>query len=53
MMVCGFHHREFERHDWRPIMLRGVPHWIPPAYIDAEQKPQRNLSHHPELLVSL
>lgn len=41
-LVCGFHHREFERGGWRCQMVDGQPQWIPPAWIDPTQAPRRN-----------
>jgi hypothetical protein len=31
-------------------MINGIPHWIPPAYRDPEQKPIRNTLHDPHPL---
>ena len=45
-LVGSFHHREFERRGWQVIMSDGVPHWLPPAWIDPERRPRRNTSHH-------
>jgi hypothetical protein len=28
-------------------MISGIPHWIPPAFIDPQRKPMRNTAHHP------
>ncbi|HEU5267601.1 MAG TPA: DUF222 domain-containing protein, partial [Jatrophihabitans sp.] len=44
-MVCGFHHRTFERLGWTCIMQDGRPAWIPPPHIDPQQKPMRNHLH--------
>ncbi len=41
-LVCGFHHREFQRRGWLSVMLDGLPYWIPPAWLDPEQRPRRN-----------
>lgn len=41
-LVCGFHHREFDKRGWRVVMHQGIPIWIPPAWINPEQTPQRN-----------
>ena len=48
-LVCGFHHREFGRRGWLGIMVDGRPHWVPPAWIDPDQKPIRNTTHDPPL----
>jgi len=50
-LVCGFHHREFERRGWAVRMSSGRPHWIPPPHVDPDQRPRRNRVHHlPELI---
>lgn len=41
-LVCGYHHREFERGGWSCQMSDGRPHWIPPAWIDPARAPRRN-----------
>lgn len=48
-LVCGFHHREFAKRGWTCQMLDGVPHWIPPAFLDPHQTPRRNTSHDTQL----
>lgn len=46
VLVCGFHHREFERRGWTVRIRAGVPEWIPPPWLDPEQRPRRNTGHH-------
>ncbi|MBV9823037.1 MAG: DUF222 domain-containing protein [Actinobacteria bacterium] len=41
-LVCGFHHREFDRGGWACRMVAGQPHWIPPAWVDPARTPRRN-----------
>jgi Domain of unknown function (DUF222)/HNH endonuclease len=41
-LVCGHHHREFDRAGWRCHMTNGHPHWTPPTWIDPTQTPRRN-----------
>jgi len=41
-LVCGYHHREFDRAGWSCQMTDGRPHWIPPAWIDPTRTPQHN-----------
>lgn len=41
-LVCGYHHREFEKRGWRVVMALGLPTWIPPAWLDPEQRPMVN-----------
>ena len=45
-LVCGFHHREFERVGWRCDIYDRVPWWTPPAWIDPTRTPRRNHTHH-------
>jgi Domain of unknown function (DUF222)/HNH endonuclease len=42
--LCGYHHRLIHRNDW--IVRMGVdrrPEFIPPAYLDRERRPRRNV----------
>ena len=32
-------------HGWQPVMINGLPHWIPPKWIDPAQTPRRNTLH--------
>ncbi|MFV0532478.1 MAG: DUF222 domain-containing protein [Cumulibacter sp.] len=41
-LVCGHHHREFERSGWRVDMNDGLPWWTPPQWVDPEQRPKLN-----------
>lgn len=45
-LVCGADHRRFEGRGWDCRMIGEIPHWIPPAWIDPEQRPLRNYTHH-------
>ncbi|HYI57869.1 MAG TPA: DUF222 domain-containing protein, partial [Microlunatus sp.] len=43
-LVCGFHHRHFAQRGWRcQINTDGLPVWIPPKWIDPQQRP---IMHH-------
>ncbi len=44
-LACDSHHRDYEALGWQSIMIDGVPHWIPPAWIDPRQIPVRNTAH--------
>lgn len=44
-LLCGHHHREHGNLGWRCRMIDGIPHWIPPRWIDPEQTPRRNHMH--------
>jgi Domain of unknown function (DUF222) len=46
-LLCGFHHREFTSRGWAVVMIEGHPWWIPPKWIDPEQRPIRNSMHRP------
>jgi len=61
-LLCGYHHREFERRGWECLMMDGgppasegvaggggVPHWRPPKWIEPDRTPRRNTAHHTEL----
>jgi hypothetical protein len=52
-LVCGFHHREHAKRGWAVYMVDGLPEWIPPRWIDPQQTPRRNITHHPPLLFPL
>lgn len=41
-LVCGYHHREFDRMGWSCRMIDGQPHWAPPVWIDPTRTPRRN-----------
>jgi hypothetical protein len=44
-LACGYHNNEAPRQDWYAVMINGIPHWVPPAHIDPDRKPQRNRVH--------
>ena len=39
MLACGYHHAEFEARGWESVMIGGLPHWRPPAWINPDRKP--------------
>jgi hypothetical protein len=41
-LLCDFHHDRFDRQGWQIVMRGGVPWFVPPAWLDAEQKPLSN-----------
>jgi hypothetical protein len=44
VLLCGFHHRFSHDGDWEiRFGPDGLPRFIPPAYIDSERRPRRNL----------
>ncbi|PRZ44143.1 uncharacterized protein DUF222 [Antricoccus suffuscus] len=38
-LACGYHHREFEDRGWESVMVDGLPHWRPPAWIEPTRTP--------------
>jgi hypothetical protein len=45
VLLCDFHHRQIHHGDWKVRMNNGIPEFIPPKYVDFEQKPIRNTYH--------
>jgi len=45
-LVCGFHHREHRKRGWTSQMTDGIPYWRPPRWLDPNQTPRRNTTHH-------
>ena len=46
VLLCRYHHRSFEKAGWTVRMSRAqVPEWIPPRFVDPEQRPRRNTAH--------
>jgi hypothetical protein len=47
VLLCGYHHRLIHHSEWRVRInpKDGLPEFIPPAYIDADQRPRRNRYH--------
>ena len=41
-LVCGHHHREFERSGWSVQIVDGLPWWSPPAWQDPDRTPLLN-----------
>jgi len=45
-LVCAFHHRLLHHSDWRVRLASdGRPEFIPPATVDPQRRPRRNLYH--------
>jgi hypothetical protein len=42
VLLCDHHHDRIDSSGWRITMQAGVPWFIPPRWIDAEQRPRRN-----------
>jgi hypothetical protein len=47
VLLCGYHHRLIHHSDWQVKInpKDGLPDFIPPAYIDQDQRPRRNRYH--------
>jgi Domain of unknown function (DUF222) len=39
-LLCSFHHRLIHHGDWQVTMINGRPWFIPPTWLDPEQKPR-------------
>jgi hypothetical protein len=44
-LLCDYHHRQLHHSDWSMRMVDGVPEFIPPKWLDQEQKPIHNTAH--------
>ena len=44
-LACGYCHRERIHEGWSTTMRNGIPHWVPPVWIDPDQTPVRNTIH--------
>ncbi|WP_433508349.1 HNH endonuclease signature motif containing protein [Pseudonocardia halophobica] len=40
LMLCKAHHRQIHSTDWVVRLRDGIPEFIPPAWIDPEQRPR-------------
>ncbi|GIJ44278.1 HNH endonuclease [Virgisporangium aliadipatigenens] len=46
VLLCGYHHRLIHRRTWHVrIAADGLPEFVPPAYIDPQRQPRRNIYH--------
>jgi hypothetical protein len=45
-LLCGGHHLQVEQAHYTLVMLDGIPHVIPPTWIDPQQTPVRNTYWH-------
>ena len=41
-LLCGHHHDRVHRDGWTIVMIDGRPWFIPPAWLDPEQRPRQN-----------
>jgi hypothetical protein len=42
-LLCDYHHDRIDTGGWQITMRDGVPWFIPPAWLDPRQEPQRNV----------
>ncbi len=49
-LLCGHHHRSFEKTGWTCQIHNGLPYWTPPPWQDPDQTPRRNTAQHHHLL---
>jgi hypothetical protein len=49
-LLCGYHHREYEKRGWRCQIIGGAPHWTAPKWLDPDPAPVRNTAHHIDVL---
>jgi hypothetical protein len=50
VLLCGHHHRLIHHSEWQVRInpKDGLPDFIPPAYVDVDQRPRRNRYHRRE-----
>ena len=41
-LLCAYHHHNFASRGWTCLMIDRLPAWIPPRWIDPEQRPLRH-----------
>ena len=41
-LLCAYHHHNFASRGWTCRMIDGLPAWIPPRWVDREQRPLRH-----------
>jgi len=45
VLLCQYDHATFAKRGWSIEMINGVPWFIPPPWLDPDQKPRRNHAH--------
>jgi hypothetical protein len=45
LLLCPKHHREIHHTDWKVRIRNNIPEFIPPKWLDEQQKPIRNTAH--------
>jgi len=41
-LLCEYHHHNFASRGWTCVMVDDLPAWVPPRWVDREQRPLRN-----------
>jgi len=41
-LLCAWHHHNFAGRGWTCLMVDGLPAWVPPRWVDPDQRPLRN-----------
>jgi hypothetical protein len=47
VLLCRRHHRILHHSAWEIQFIKGVPYFVPPAWLDPTRTPVRNVLHHP------
>jgi hypothetical protein len=47
-LACRYDNRERKKQGWKPVHINSRVAWVPPRWIDPDQKPQYNLLHNPD-----
>jgi hypothetical protein len=43
VLLCRKHHRVIHGPEWTITMIKGLPYFIPPRWVDRLQQPMRNV----------
>jgi len=41
-LLCAYHHHNFASRGWTCLMIDDLPAWVPPGWVDPEQRPLRH-----------
>src|SRR6266540_3789701 len=47
VLLCRRHHRVLHHSAWEITFIKGIPYFLPPAWLDPTRTPVRNVLHHP------
>ena len=48
-LACTYNHLTSIPEGWECIMINGIPHWKPSAWLNPNRTPIRNTANHPAL----